>query len=280
MNATYKQQLIKYKRDLIYILLLILTPIISNYLGKLFCPPSDEELYNQNKHKLRPYLSIVDEPKIDSIICYFDSLDVIKRMNILNYLSIKVQANTIPPFIKVFYRLRITNKNAIAIRVADTAIDTFDTKNVLRDFLFEKDMIVYEPDELFPWVTLSAGDTTEIKFSQFIINEHRAIPKGYIVLHILLLYESETKNLFDTYYIYHFGFNYPNYLITSKREPLRKLDNATLHFTSHEYWKKSSTENTKVYDYDESIELYRRINYYYVKSDIGDKNKRKIKKPA
>jgi hypothetical protein len=149
--------------------------------------------------------------------------------------------------------------------VAEAATDSFDNELILRNIVFTNELVVEEPQELFPWHTLPSRDTTEIKFTQSIFREKHFKDKGYVFLHILLFYENESGILYDTYYTYHFGFNYPHYLITSRREIFRKLDPSPLRFVTYETWKKLSSEDSKVYSYQEAKEFNTRINYYYQK---------------
>lgn len=241
----------------------ITTPIIV-YITLMLSQPSLESDYEKNMKNNRPYLSIVGQPVIDSIVCWYDSLQLVEAFQLLNWIDSSKTLHTIIPYLRVYYRLKVVNKGSeVAVRVAETAVDTFDTEFAFRDLIFKSELIVIEPDELFPWKKLPIKDTAEIKFSQSIFREQYFRTKAHVFLQILLFYESESGVLYDTFYKYHFGFNYPKYLITSRRESFRKLDPAPLRYSTYETWKKNSSEDSKIYSYQEAKELRTRINSYY-----------------
>lgn len=242
---------------------IVTTPIVV-YFTLIISQPSLKSEYEKNMKNNRPYLSVVGQPVIDSIVCWYDSLQLVETIQLLNWIDSSKTRYNIIPYLRIYYRLKVVNKGSeVAVRVAETAIDTIDTDFPFRDLIFKNELIVIEPDELFPWKKLPMNDTAEIKFSQPIFRERYLGNKAHAFLQILLLYESESEILYDTFYKYYFGFNYPEYLITSKREPFRKLDPAPLRYSTYESWKKNSSEDSKIYSYQEARELRMRINNYY-----------------
>lgn len=244
---------------------IITTPIVV-IITLWLSSPSKKDFYEDHKNDSRPYLSIVGDVEIDSIVCWHDSLKLVEQFQLLNLIDSSKTLHKVIPYLRIYYSLNVVNKGSgIAVRVAEAAIDSFNHDQLLREFVYTKEMIVEEPKDLFPWYNLPTRDTAEIKFEQTIHRERRIDNKGYIYLHVILFYENEYGNLYDTYYKYQLGFNYPHYLITSRRGIFRKLDPAPLRYVTYETWRKNSTEDSKIYSFDEATEFNRRINYYYQK---------------
>jgi hypothetical protein len=96
-------------------------------------------------------------------------------------------------------RARVVNQGeAIARIVAYAWSDTVDGTPVLRDHLLRGvgSIGVVEPSDFYAATGLAASETTEVEFSDY---DMRRSDEEHCVLHLLILYENEAGQLYDTY---------------------------------------------------------------------------------
>jgi hypothetical protein len=113
-----------------------------------------------------------------------------------------VEGDTVTTALSIRFgaRARVVNQGeAIARIVAYAWSDTVDGTPVLRDHLLRGvgSIGVVEPSDFYAARGLAASDTTEVEFSDY---DMRRSDGEYCVLHLLILYENEAGQLYDTYH--------------------------------------------------------------------------------
>jgi hypothetical protein len=89
---------------------LITTPIVI-YITILLTTPNKKDFYENHMRDKRPYLSIVGDPVIDSIVCWHDSLELVEKFQLLNLIDSSKTLHKIIPYLRVHYRIKVINKD-------------------------------------------------------------------------------------------------------------------------------------------------------------------------
>jgi len=160
--------------------------------------------YQLNALSLQPRLRIADKSYMPAVIA--DSLK-------LQYSGKSMTSVGKTPFLDLFarltldYALAVTNVgNSLAKMVAIFSIDSSSASDVIRDLAFTARLDTtnvcafkdYSTIELLP----GASDTINMEISRPL----RDWPGQEFTVHILLLYENEMHQFFDTYYWLHYRF--------------------------------------------------------------------------